>query len=113
MRDTNRMVALAAITSPAITEQEVITAAQSRTVHADVVAHIARDKKNNWIRNYQVRNALVSNPKTPLPDAMRLLPLLNPRDIKMLAKSKNIPAGVRALAGKMAKGTERPGGGGH
>jgi hypothetical protein len=109
MRDTNRLVALAAITSPAITEQEVVSAAQSRTVHQDVVGHICRDKKNNWVRNYQIRSALVFNPKTPLAEAMKLVPLLNPRDIKMAAKSKNIPAGVRTLATKMAKGTEKPG----
>lgn len=103
LRDTNRLVALAAITSPAISEQEVIAAAQSRTVHQDVIAHICRDKQNNWIRNYQVKYALVNNPKTPLPDAMRLVPSLNPRDLRMTAKSKNIPAGVRALAQKLVK----------
>jgi hypothetical protein len=103
LRDTNRLVALAAITSPAITEQEVIAAAQSRTVHQDVIAHICRDKQNNWVRNYQVKNALVNNPKTPLPEAMRLVPSLNPRDLRMAAKSRNIPAGVRNLASKLVK----------
>ncbi len=103
LRDTNRLVAIAAITSPAITEQEVIAAAQSRTVHQDVIAHICRDKQNNWIRNYQVKNALVNNPKTPLPEAMRLVPSLNPRDLRMTAKSRNIPAGVRNLAQKLVK----------
>lgn len=103
MRDSNRLVALAAITSPAITEQEVVAAAQSRTVHQDVISHICRDKQNNWARNYQVKNALVNNPKTPLPDAMRLVPSLNPRDLRMAAKSRNIPAGVRNLASKLVK----------
>lgn len=103
MRDTNRLVALAAITSPAVTEQEVIAAAQSRTVHQDVIAHIARDKQNNWVRIYQVKNALVNNPKTPLPEAMKLVPMLNLRDQKQVAKSKNVPAGVRNMASKLVK----------
>lgn len=107
MRDTNRMVAMAAITSPAITEIEVINAANSRVVHADVIAYICRDKKNNWVRIYQVKVALTNNPKTPLPDAMKLVPTLNQRDVKILAKSRNVPAGVRNLAAKMAK--EQPG----
>ncbi len=98
MRDTNRLVALAAITSPCVSEQEVLTAAQSRTVHQDVIAHICRDKKNNWVRNYQIKSALVSNPKTPLPEAMKLVPHLNPRDLKALGKSKNVPMGVRNQA---------------
>ena len=93
MRDTNRLVAVAAITSPAITETEIIAAAQSRTVNADVITHICRDKKNNWIRIYQVKVALVNNPKTPLPEALKFVPTLNKRDMKLLAKSKNVPAG--------------------
>ena len=82
---------------------EIIAAANSRVVHADVIAHICRDKKNNWVRIYQVKLALTNNPKTPLPDAMKLVPTLNQRDMKILAKSRNVPAGVRNLATKMAK----------
>ncbi len=103
MRDTNRLVALAAVTSPAVTESEIIAAAQSRTVHSDVIAHIAKDKKNNWVRNYQVKLALVNNPKAPLPDAMKLVPLLNGRDLKLVAKSKNVQAGVRNRAAQLVR----------
>jgi hypothetical protein len=106
MRDTNRLVALAAVTSPAITESEVISTAQSRTVHTDVISHIAKDKKNNWVRNYQVKVALVNNPKTPLPEAMKLVPTLNPRDLKQVAKSKNVQAGVRNRATQLVKNKE-------
>ena len=103
MRHTNRIVALAAVTSPMIQEPEVIEATHSKVTHQDVISHIAKDKKNNWVRNYQVKVGLVNNPKTPLPDAMRYVPLLNPRDIKALARSKNVPMGVRNLASKLSK----------
>ena len=103
MRDTNRMVALAAITSPSVTEPEVLAAANSRTVHQDVVAHICRDKKNNWTRIYQVKVAIVSNPKSPLPEAMKLVPTLNPRDLKSVSKSRNVPMGVRNLANNLIR----------
>jgi hypothetical protein len=103
MRDTNRLVAIAAVTSPAVTESEIIATAQARTVHQDVIGHIAKDKKNNWVRNYQVKVALVNNPKTPLPEAMKLVPTLNPRDLKALAKSKNVQAGVRNRASQLVK----------
>lgn len=104
MRDSNRLVALAAITSPAITESEVVAAANSRTVHADVIMHIVKDKKSNWTRNYQVKLALVNNPKCPLPEALRLVPSINVRDKKMLAKSRNVPVGVRNRASTLLKG---------
>lgn len=103
MRDTNRMVALAAITSPAISEQEVLAAANSKSVHQDVIDHIFRDKKNNWVRNYQVKLALVNNPKTQLPNAMKLVPTLNAKDLKTVAKSRNVPMGVRNLANNLVK----------
>ncbi|MGF1509343.1 MAG: hypothetical protein ACFB9M_07565 [Myxococcota bacterium] len=103
LRDTNRLVALAAITSPAITEPEIVAASNSKTVHQDVLMHILRDKKNNWVRNYQVKLALVNNPKTQLPDAMKLVPTLNGRDLKAVAKSRNVPAGVRNLASSLLK----------
>jgi hypothetical protein len=103
MRDTNRLVALAAVTSPAVSESEIISTAQARTVHQEVIAHIAKDKKNNWVRNYQVKVALVNNPKCPLPEAMKLVPTLNPRDLKLVAKSKNVPAGVRNRATQLVK----------
>jgi len=103
MRDSNRLVALAAITSPAITEQEVVAAANSRTVHSDVIMHIVKDKKNNWTRNYMVKVALVNNPKCPLPDALRLVPSLNARDKKALGKSRNVPVGVRNRANTLLK----------
>jgi hypothetical protein len=107
MRDTNRLVALASISSPAITEPEVLAAANAKAVHADVLTHIVRDKKNNWVRNYQVKVALVNNPKTQLPDAMKLVPTLNQRDMKAVAKSRNVPVGVRNQANNILKGRRR------
>ena len=107
MRDTNRLVALAAITSPSITEPEVLAAAQNRTANQDVITHIGRDKKSNWVRNYQIKKALVENPKYPLPDAMKLVPTLNQRDMKMVAKSRNVPVGVRNMAANILRNKRR------
>lgn len=104
MRDSNRLVAMAAVTSPAITESEIVSAANSRTVHADVIHHISKDKKSNWTRNYQVKVALVNNPKCSLPVAMKLVVSLNKRDKGLVAKSRNVPVGVRNLANQLVKG---------
>jgi hypothetical protein len=103
LRDSNRLVAIAAITSPLITEPEVVAAAQSRSVHQDVIGHISRDKKNNWVKNYQVKLALVQNPKTQLTESMRLLPHLQKKDVKNVARSRNVPAALRTQATKLAR----------
>ncbi|MFN8642481.1 MAG: hypothetical protein U0802_12830 [Candidatus Binatia bacterium] len=54
--------------------------------------------------------ALATNPKTPLPLAVRLVPSLLPRDLRNLAKSKNVPSAVNGLAKRLV--IERSGGGG-
>ena len=104
IRDTNRVVALAAVQSPAITQGEIVAAAQSRSVHADVINNIVRDRKNNWVKEYPIKLALVNNPKTPIPDALRLLSTLYKRDIKSVSKSRNVSGPVRVMATRMVKG---------
>ncbi len=101
LRDSNRVVAMAAITSPRVTDLEVVQAAQSRTVHQDVIGYISHQK--DWVKLYPVKVALTNNPKCPLPMAMKLIPALQRKDIKNLSLSKNVPAGVRNLAIKLVK----------
>jgi hypothetical protein len=101
VRDTNRVVAMAAITSPAISEPEVVAAAQSRIAHQDVVSYIARQR--DWVRNYAVKVALVNNPKCPVPEAMKLVPSLQRKDLRALAVSKNVSGAVRAQAQNLGR----------
>jgi hypothetical protein len=51
VRDRNKIVAIAAVTSPKITEQELLTIAQSRSVGDEVIRVICRNKEAT--RNYQ------------------------------------------------------------
>ena len=44
-------------------------------------------ENREWVRNYQVRLALITNPKTPLPIALRHVPSLDERDVRMLSRS--------------------------
>ncbi len=101
MRDSNRVVAMAAITAPTVSELEVVQAAQSRVVHQDVVAYIAGQK--DWVKLYPVKVGLTNNPKCPLPMSMKLVPLLQKKELRALSVSKNVPMGVRALALKLMK----------
>lgn len=103
MRSTNRVVALAAITSPMVQEPEVIEAAKSKNIHGDVVAHIARDKKKNWVKLYPVKVALVRNPKTPTNESMKQVNFLRKPDLTAVSRSKDVPMPVRAQATKLLK----------
>jgi len=99
VRDRNRVVATAAIRNPRVTEQEVTTAAQSRSVCDEVIRVIAMSK--DMTRTYGVKLALVTNPKTPLTHAMRFLPLLRGNDVKVVAKSRNVSSAVANQARRL------------
>lgn len=99
IRDMNRVVASAAVRNPRITEQEVASAAQSRSVCDEVIRIIAGSKELS--RHYGVKVALVNNPKTPLPAAMRFLTLLRESDVRAVAKSRNVSAAVANQARRL------------
>ena len=102
VREHSPMILRLLIQNPRLTEEEVIAIAKSRTVDAEILASVS--KRNEWIRNYQVRLALVTNPKTPLGVAMRFVASLLDRDIRLLAKSRNVSGGVVSAARRIVDG---------
>lgn len=101
IKDSNKMVALAVLGSPKITEQEVEFIAQSRNVSEEVLRTIS--KKREWVKKYVIIHALVNNPKTPAGIAITLLPNLKTKDLSLLLKNRGIAEPVRAVANKYLK----------
>jgi hypothetical protein len=101
IRDANRMVAMAVIRSPLLTDNEVIRAAGNRQVSEDVIRYIANQR--DLVKLYQVKLSLVNNPKCPLAFSLRLISLLHPEDLKALARSKNIPSALSLGARKLVQ----------
>jgi hypothetical protein len=99
VRDRNKVVAVAAILSPKITDNEIVAVARSRNVSDEVLRIIASHRQ--WTRNYKVKLALASNPKTPQPVAMGFVALLHESDMLSLMKSKDVPAAVATHARRM------------
>ena len=96
VRDRNKIVALAAITSPKVTDSEAISMAQSRNVGDDVLRFISNNRE--WTKNYQVKLALAMNPKCPQPAAMKFINYLQDRDLKSMMRSKDVPAAISTHA---------------
>ncbi|HZP40319.1 MAG TPA: hypothetical protein VFD84_02275 [Candidatus Binatia bacterium] len=109
-RDPARLVRRLVLMNPRITDAEVIAVARNRSADEELLRLITQ--KREWMRNYQVRLALVTNPKTPLAISMRQLPTLGERDIRALAKSKNVPQAVATQARRMIASRQLPGGSG-
>ncbi len=97
--DSNKMVQLAVIENPRVTESEVVNISRSRNVNEEVLRKIANNKE--WSKLYQVRLALVNNPKTPVAVALRLVQTLRLSDLKTLASSKSVPSVVSSTARRM------------
>jgi hypothetical protein len=107
IRDSSRIVQRFVLLNPRITEDEIVILAKNRSIDRELLDLICRRKE--WLSNYQVKLALATNPKTPLVLAVRLVPSLLPRDLRQLAKSKNVPTAVNGLAKRLV--LQRSGGG--
>lgn len=106
MRDSNKLVAVAVIRSPRITDGEVLTQAQSKVALDDVLRVICANRE--WLRKYAIKLALVKNPKVPQGVSMRLMTTLHEHDVKSLAKDKNVPGTVQVLAKKQLEKKNAP-----
>ncbi|HEU4382393.1 MAG TPA: hypothetical protein VFR85_02725 [Anaeromyxobacteraceae bacterium] len=96
LRDANKLVCMAAATSPRITEGEIMTLANSKTANSEVLRYIYSNRE--LVRNYALKLSLVKNPKVPLPTALKFLQTLQERDIKELARDRNVPNTVQSQA---------------
>ena len=96
VRDSNKLVAVAVLSSPKVTDTEIESIARMASISDEVLRIIAKTRA--WVKNYPVVVALTKNPKTPLAVSMNLLARLNDRDLKMLSSDRNIPDVLRVTA---------------
>lgn len=109
VRDPLRIVALAAIKSPRITDMEAAKYAGNSSLSEDVIHYIAN--RREWTRLYGIKLSLVQNPKTSVQAAMRLMPHLREKDLNTIARSKNVPTAIAAQARKLVLARRKGGGG--
>ena len=98
IRDSNKLVAAAVLSSPKLTEVEVEAFAKMANVTEDVLRIIATNRA--WMKNYGVMWGLARNPKTPPAISMGLLSRLNERDLKAITMDRNVPEALRLAARK-------------
>lgn len=98
VRDPNKIVAMAVLSSPRMTESEVESIARMGSVSDEVLRTIGQTRA--WTKNYGILAALVRNPKTPLAVSLTLLPRINDRDLKYVSIDRNVPDPLRIAARK-------------
>lgn len=88
IRDPVKMISMAVLRNPKVNENEILKYAQQKNISQDVILAIAKNQK--WMKSYQIKLAVVSNPKTPLSLAINFLAHLHEKDLKLLSRDKNV-----------------------
>ena len=98
IRDGVRVVAVAVLESPKVSEQEMESFANMKNVQEVVLRGIAHRRR--FMKVYGVVKALASNPRTPLEISLPLIKSLLLGDLKNLIKNRSAPDMVRRIATK-------------
>ena len=99
VRDTNKLVAAAVMSSPKLQESEVESFVRMGNVSEDTLRTIGNNR--TYLKNYNIIVGLCRHPKTPPVISMRLVQRLHERDLKGLTSDRNVQEGVRSLARKL------------
>lgn len=101
VRDNNKQVPLFVLQNPGITDEEVLEIVRSTEVSE--LVHRALVRNGAWMKSYQVKLQLVSNPKVPVDVSMQWVKHIRDRDLRRLMKSKNIPSAVATQCRKLVE----------
>jgi hypothetical protein len=108
IKDPNKLVHGAVLKNGRVTEGEVVTVAKNKTSSDELVRIILLNRE--WMKNYEIRKALVTHPKTPLPKALRFISELTLRDLKELMRSRNVSNAISTTARKEVERKMKRGG---
>jgi hypothetical protein len=104
IRDGTKVVALAVLEAPKLSDGEVEKFASQKNVLEAVLRQIPL--KRRFMKNYKVVRNLVSNPRTPLDLGLGLMKNLLIQDLKNISGNKEVSETIRKLALKMYKQKE-------
>ncbi len=111
IKDANKIVSTSVLKSPRLTDSEVEGISRSKSLSDEVIRIVASNR--DWTKSYQIKHNLATNPKTPVHDAMRFLNHLRDKDLRDIARSRNVPSQVATQAKRILQRKEqkqKPGG---
>src|ERR1700730_1590624 len=101
IRDSTKLVAIAVLESPKVSDGEVEKFALQKNVLEAVLRAIPL--KRRFAKNYNITRNLVQNPRTPLDLSLGLMKNLLVHDLKNLSGNKEVSDTIRKLATRMFK----------
>ena len=100
IRDSNKVVAMAVIHNPRITDHEIENIAAMRTVSDEVLRAISMNRA--WTRSYPIILNLARNPRSPIASAISILPRIHTKDLQGISQNRNVSEAVRRQAVRLA-----------
>jgi hypothetical protein len=101
IRDSTKLVALAVLDSPKVSDGEVEKIALQKNVLEAVLRAIPMRRR--YAKNYNITRNLVQNPRTPLDLSLGLMKNLLIHDLKNLSGNKEVSDTIRKVALRMFK----------
>lgn len=102
LRENNKLLHSYVLRNPQIGVDEVAAIARMTTVAIDVLTFIAG--RREWCERAEVAIALVRNPKTPVPLAVRMLDHVGQAELRQLAKQTGVREAISRVARKKILG---------
>lgn len=95
-QDSDPQVLYSLLRNPRVTTEEVARIARSAQLPATAADLIL--KTAQWSGSLEVRIALINNPRTPTPLALKILPTLPEREIRQIAKATAVSQTLKQAA---------------
>lgn len=102
LRENNPALHVQVLRNPGLQLDEVAAIAKMRTVAPELLKQIS--DKREWVQRPEIALALVRNPKTPVPIAIRMLDHIGPAELRQLAKDQHTRTAIQHAARKKVVG---------
>ena len=99
LRDPIKTLHVHVLRNPRCGSDEALTAAKMTTLSPDALKYISEHPE--WSNNAGIGTALVKNPQTPMPVALKMLDRIPNADVRMIAKTGSARGPIVAAARKM------------
>jgi hypothetical protein len=99
IRESNKQVNTAVLRNPRISDGEVLSIVKNRSSSDELIRIVLLNR--DWVKLYDMKKALAIHPRTPLQTAMRYMTFLSEKDIREIAKSRDVGQAIVNNARRM------------
>jgi hypothetical protein len=102
LREQNKQLQSYVLRNPGLQADEIVFLAKQATTSAELLAQIAA--RREWAERPEIAIALVRNPKTPVPLAIKMLDHISASELRNIAKQQSVRDAIQRAARKKLLG---------